>query len=310
MLEILHACPANCATGGPEAIHAFVSELNKLRGIHASIWYRDIKAADPCPEEYKPYKCEYVTEVPEDFDGVLIFPEIWANQIIKYRGCTRAIYWLGIDAYASWNERRGEFLADEEIVHIAQSEYAFDFLRKLHVKRLYKCVDLVNADFYAEYEEHDRDNVVLFNPAKATPFLERIKAQCPGVEFRPIKGMSRQQVIEAMRSAKLYIDFGEFPGRERIPREAALCGCCLITSKIGSAAYAEDFEHEYKYDSKDGHIWAIVHQIRNVLEHYDECRHDFDLMRNQLWKDRERMKEQCKALAKVFNEIQRHNTSA
>ena len=309
MLEILHACPANCATGGPEAIHAFVSELNKARGVHARIWYRNITAPDPMPEEYKKYKCEYVTELPEGFDGVLIVPEIWANSLTGYN-CTKAIYWLGIDAYASWNQERGAFLEDESIIHIAQSEYAYDFLKRLHVKRLYKCVDVVNDDFYAEYDEQPRDDVVLYNPAKSTPFMEQLMRSCDGVTFKPIRNMTRSEVIDAMRHAKLYVDFGEFPGRERIPREAALCGCCLITSRIGSAVYMEDFVHGYKCESKDGHIWAIVRQIRYVLEHYDECRHDFDLFRNELWKDRERMKEQCKALIKVFNEIQRHNTSA
>ncbi len=40
-----------------------------------------------------------------------------------------------------------------------------------------------------------------------------------------------------MRKAKLYIDFGYHPGKERMPREACLLDCCLIIGKDGSAKY-------------------------------------------------------------------------
>ena len=308
MIEILHVCPGDCATGGPEAIHAFVSELNKTEDVHARIWYWDIKSDHPMPVEYEKYNCDYVTELPDGYDGVIIVPEIWANRVMDYPQCTRVVYWLGIDAYAGWTPTsdRGAFLKDKDIIHLAQSEYAYDFLKKLGVKNIIKCVDTINADFYEEYEEKERDNVVLYNPAKATPFMNRIIEES-GITFKPIAGMTRQQVIDTMRSSKLYVDFGEFPGRERIPREAAMCGCCLITSKIGAAAYDLDFTHDYKFDSKDGHIWAIIHKIHYVLEHYDECRKDFDLFRKFLIDDITLMSEQCR---EVIHEIQHHHTGA
>lgn len=307
-MEILVVCPANCATGGPEAIHEFVHRMNKLEGVHARIWYWNIKKSEPTPEEYRRYCCEYVTEQPPGYDGVLIVPEIWANRVMDYPAAVRAVWWLGVDAYAGWTpeRERGRFLEDEDIVHIAQSEYAFDFLRRLGVKRLCKCTDIVNADFYEAFTERERSDVVLYNPAKITPFTRQIFAACKGVSFRPIEHMTRAEVIEAMRRSKLYIDFGEFPGRERIPREAVLQGCCIITSKIGAAAYREDFDHDYKYDSKDSHIWAIAAKIRHVLAHYYECRTDFDAFRSSLWTDLRTLEEQYRRVIREFNEVQ-HN---
>ena len=309
-MEILHVCPANCVTGGPECIHEFVSELNKIDGVHARIWYWDIKSDPPQPEEYAAYGCDYVTELPPDYDGVLIVPEIWANRILDYPQCTRVIYWLGVDAYAGWTpeSERGRFLEDDDIIHIAQSEYALDFLKKLGVKHIVKCTDVLNADFYADYPEEERSDVVLYNPAKATPFMHELMAACYGIEFKAIRGMSRAEVIDTMRHSKLYVDFGEFPGRERIPREAALCGCCLITSKIGAADYDGDFYHSYKYDSKSGHIWAIVRKIRYVLDNYEECRKDFARIRMQLRKDRENLPKQVAEVVRVLNEIQHNNS--
>ena len=303
MIDILHVCPGDCATGGPECIHAFVSELNKIDGVRARIWYWDVESSHPMPEEYKKYNCEYVLDMEPDFDGVIIVPEIWANLVMEFTQCVRCIYWLGIDAYAGWTQERhrGDFLKDDNIIHIVQSQYAADFLMTLGVKRIIKCVDTVNMDFYADYEEPVRNNVVLYNPAKATPFMHRVMEACNDISWLPITGMTRAQVIDTMRHSKLYVDFGEFPGRERMPREAALCGCCIITSKIGSAGYPEDFLHGYKFESKESHLWAIRHKIHYVLNNYEECRQDFDLLRESLKADIEVMKNQCRG---VINEIQ------
>ena len=308
-MEVLEACPANAATGGVEAIHQFISILNKQPGIHARVWYWDAFGGDPCPDEYKKYGCEYVTRLPEEYD-VLIFPEIWAACVGDYPRGIRCIHWLGIDAYPirTPREKLGSFLDDESIVHIAQSEYAKDFLTKLGVKRIYKCTDTLNEDFYEEYEEEERSDTVLYNPVKATDFQRRLMAECSDITFKPIQGMTRADVIYALRHAKLYLDFGEFPGRERIPREAGLCGCCLVTSKIGSAAYDGDFAHGYKFESKDGHIWAIKKTIHDILDYYEEYAEDFARFRKQLYDDRENVPEQVKEIGRALYEIFDHNS--
>lgn len=303
-MEILHVCPGNCTTGGPECIHAFVSELNKLSGVYARIWYWNVSGPDPQPDEYKRYGCEYVTEMPRDYDGVLIVPEIWANRVLDFPQCTRAVYWLGLDAYAGWNRsEQGKILDDPDVIHIAQSAYAYSFLKLMGVKHLVMCTDYLNPDFYEEYQEEERGNTVLYNPAKATPFMHEIIAACPGIEWKPIQGMTRAEVIDVMRHSKLYVDFGEFPGRERMPREAALCGCCLITSKIGAAYYYMDFFHDYKFDSKPEHMWAIVRKIQYVLDHYEECRKDFNLFRILLNDDRKKMEKQCTDVVMALREV-------
>lgn len=52
-MKIIAACPANCATGGPEAIHDLIARLKDRDGVDARIWYWGIKREDPVPEEYK-----------------------------------------------------------------------------------------------------------------------------------------------------------------------------------------------------------------------------------------------------------------
>ena len=90
--------------------------------------------------------------------------------------------------------------------------------------------------------------------------------------------MSRTQMIETLQRAKVYIDFGNHPGKDRIPREAAILGCCVITGKRGSAAFYEDvpISDEYKFDDKDENIYRIIHRVRDCLENYAERDKDFE----------------------------------
>ena len=43
------------------------------------------------------------------------------------------------------------------------------------------------------------------------------------------------------------MDFGYHPGKDRMPREAAMAGCCLITGIKGSAGNAIDVSIPAKY---------------------------------------------------------------
>lgn len=314
-MEILVICPAHVATGGTEALHEFVSLMNAQHGVNARIWYWSIQHDNPSPPEFAAYNCEYVTSMPEGYNDVIVVPEIWANNVMDFPNCTRVIYWLGVDAYAGWTPeaKRGAFLEDESIIHIAQSEYANDFLKKLGAKHIIRCTDTLNPEFYEPYEETERGDVVLYNPAKSTAFSKLLITECKGVKFRPIQNMKRQEVIDAMRHSKLYVDFGEFPGRERMPREAVLCGCCIITSKIGSAGYDADFPHNYKFESKASHLWAIERKIKNVLANYDICRRNFDFFRQALRNEKEFAEHRHLIVAEILeilrNEIQCDSTS-
>lgn len=90
-----------------------------------------------------------------------------------------------------------------------------------------------------------------------------------------------------------------------------MCGCCIITDKIGAARYTEDFPipYQYKFERKEGHIFAIVKAVRYVLDNYDACREGFNTFRIILRNERNTLQDQCRELVKVFaNEIQ-HNHS-
>lgn len=85
-----------------------------------------------------------------------------------------------------------------------------------------------------------------------------------------------------MRSSKLYIDFGNHPGKDRMPREAAICGCCIITGKRGAAANDVDIKIPSQYKISDSDISLIADRIKYVLKNYEDLTSDFDSYRDKI----------------------------
>ena len=229
MMDILVMCPANVATGGPETLHRLVSDLNRFTDIDAKILYRGMGSGNPQPEPYKIYNAPYITEFPMGYRGAVIVPEIWAHDLLdqKYTFCTKAIFWLSVDNYRNRLRNKTEeglFLKDPNILHIAQSFYTEEYLGGLGVKHIIPLQEPVNDIFFEDYEEDAREDTILYNPAKMTHFEEELIDYAEiryKLQFEPLSGCTVRQMADKLKHHKLYIDFGPFPGRERIPREAA-----------------------------------------------------------------------------------------
>lgn len=311
-MEVLHLCPAKLATGGTEGIHHLVSEMNKHDQIHAQILYVGNDLTDPQPNEYAKYECEYITEFPADFKGCIIFPEVYANQIIeqKYSNCMVAVNWQGVDVYY-WNNSRNNynlFLKRADTIHLTMSQYGIDHLKKLGIDAL-KVEDCINDVYFQQFsEEFVRGREVLYNPSrvKLTQFQKIVMSRCTteyGIKFKPLQGYTQDQLIDIFRHSRLYIDFGDFSGRERLPREAVMCGCCILTSTKGTAKYDEDngIQSQYKIDDTN----EAIRMIKFVLDNYDQCKDDFNAYRTAMRLDSERYPNQVKEFC---NEILNHNS--
>lgn len=306
-MELLMLCPANVATGGTESIHRACNELNKQEGIHASILYRRVTDQCPQPKEYAEYEDDYLTELPKNFTGAVIFPEIWADMAIlpEYDKCVKAINWAGVDVY-KWNTRpdkRYQFLKTN-CIHLVHSDYARNYMKELGVadKDVFSFSGNLNAVFYQEHEEFERSNTVLYNPVKRTDFDWKVieKAKEQDIKFKAIENMTREQVLDTMLHSKLYIDFGVFSGRERIPREAVMCGCCILTSDSGAAGYYKDvpIPEDYKFDNQSPHIQEAVNMIKAILINYEGHKKSFDYFRTSLRQDMKNFGSECEVVAK------------
>lgn len=180
----------------------------------------------------------------------------------------------------------------------------YKFLEDNGFKPLYYLSEYLNEIYLnTEIDKNSKENIVTFNPQKGLRFtkkiIEKIRKE---YKIIPIKQMSRNQVIDTLKKAKVYIDFGNHPGKDRLPREAAILGCCVITGKRGSAAYFEDvpIPEEYKFDDKEENIPKIVEKIKECIENYEEKIKDFEYYREIIKKEPEKF---ISDLKKIFIKV-------
>jgi len=176
------------------------------------------------------------------------------------------------------------------ITHLCASFYAYDYVSQRSKNQVVKCIEPISKLFLKMYSQEEknisiqnRKDVILYNPVrKYNHILDQISKVAPELKFEPLRGLTQEQLIEKYKTSKLYIDFGAFPGAERIPKEAVLYGCAIITGKRGASGFHGDvpIPEEYKFGNPEKQTNEIVEKIHYVLENYENVYSDFDEYRN------------------------------
>lgn len=174
------------------------------------------------------------------------------------------------------------FTVDDEpllkgfICHFYQSEYARQTLQRMKVSedKIFALSDYLNQQFIEDNKDFanlEKKDIVLYYPRKGKKFTGKLIREAQNkLNFVPIKGLTRTQMIDLLRSAKVYIDFGHHPGKDRIPREAAICKCCVITGKRGAAANDIDIPIPSKYKFDESSIPQIIQTITDCVDRYED----------------------------------------
>ena len=248
--------------------------------------------------------------------NTLVVPEVplGIGLFEKYQKIKKSVWFLSVDNYYTYRVKRTDFIFSRAINKLSKMvtgkpivdiynlevlyrkyDYRNDKLLNFadlymfqsvsgvdHFKGLspaYYLSDYINMDYINLGGVHqEKENIVAYNPKKGSAFTKKIISSAEGVEFIPLINMSRSQVIGTLQKAKCYIDFGSHPGKDRIPREAAILGCCVITGKRGSARYYEDvpIHEKYKFDESSENIPHIISKIFDILDNFQEASLEFD----------------------------------
>lgn len=74
---------------------------------------------------------------------------------------------------------------------------------------------------------------------------------------------------------------------DRLPREAALCGCIIITNRTGAAAFDEDIPIPGRYRISGGDsektkfdVDKVFDLLQGAINDYDTLCHNFDTYRS------------------------------
>lgn len=330
---IFIACPANYTSGGPELLHQLGSELLR-RGLDARMWYYGIKDGRPPQEHvYRKYHVPFVISVDEDDDAsenILLIPESAPGLYGWTKSMRKIFWWMSVDNYFTPLGKtflmRPKYLfqkaicdtvylfaPDPQMEHWVQSEYARQFV---HMNR----VPDTQVHFVGDYLQSAahlqqmsaggglppaRQDIVAYNPKKGLAFTQQLMAAATDITWAPIENMTPEEVHALLTRAKVYIDFGNHPGQDRIPREAAAAGCCVITDRRGAAANDIDvpIPDIYKFDDVPQAIPAILSCIRSCLADYEGHVRDFDGYRAMIAGQKERFRRDVAAALPIRYDV-------
>lgn len=268
-------------------------------------------------EKFKRYNIQVAKHVEDSSDNVFVVPEIFSKFCYQFKKIKKIIWWLSWNFFEdrSFQIRASRYMKDRhlpqvfarpaafwytiskgkqftfgkdknDIFHLYNCEFIHQLLLLKGIKEentCYMCGMIRDEYLEADVDITKKENIVIYNPAKdKNKFAEKVfnsnHLDQRGYQIIPIQNMKPAQIKELMGKSKLYIDFGYFPGPERMPREAMAMRCNLITSNIGAAANDIDvpIPHKYKYAPVEENISEIGKCMIELIENYSMYQDEFE----------------------------------
>jgi hypothetical protein len=314
-------CPPNKATGGPEALHQ-LGYLLKNKGCNIKMLYSKIKV-NPVHQFYKVYDIPYAFTVKDSVNNIIIIPESMTNWIARYPLSEKKIWWLSLDFYEILMNSREQkknffrelfvpykhteyrFEKNQSVTHWYQSQRAKEFLLLKNLENPIKYLCDYVADLFFEnlpsLENFKKENIITYNPKKGLEKLTEIIISLPHYHWIPLQEMTRTEMRDVLRRAKLHVDFGYFPGRDKIPREALISGCCLLTGRGGTAAFKEDLgiPEKYKLHPEEQNPDNIKNIIIKIMNNYEDSFTEFLPFREFVMNEKQRMNDEIDYLFNI-----------
>lgn len=316
-------CPYGLITGGPDALHQMVFYLNKINK-EAKLVYFNTKHYDlAIPKQYQCYVKNYILEkdIVDSCENTIIVPEFVSNKSFRFVKSKVYIWWLSvfynknqtsilyktffaltypirylkyknnhnIDVVRFLNnslfKKRYKFSNEKKnLSHLCASNYAYEYVKKRSKNQCKLCIEPISKIFLERQGGDIKKDIVLYNPKKSGKFVEKIMKKDKNINFVPLINLSQEELIKKYQTAKLYIDFGPFPGAERMPKEAVINGCLILTGTNGASGFYGDvpIDSKYKIKSNRKNIKKILLTISYMLKNYEIIIDDFLTYKNMV----------------------------
>lgn len=261
-------------TGGPEAQHQ-LSDALLTQGFDARLVYyvpSDLAGVGeengqlvewvgipkefpdyPAPsfEEYAGYRINPVRSIDCSKPCVVVLSETLAHLTPMFPPhVTVLLWWLSVDnAFGALAKVNLNYLRRQNVQHAVQSEYA---------GRVCDALGFVTIGMLSDYTTdlshvwrwswstantyRPRPKLIALNAthrkviADLDAVVAAIHARDPSIECVKVQNMSRGDVLALFGRARVYVDLGNFPGKDRMPREAMLMGCAALALPVGAAS--------------------------------------------------------------------------
>ena len=294
--------PADVCSGGPEALHQLAYYMRKLGMEAYTVYYTYLGFPEAQTiERYKQYEVEVVTfdEIEDEDGNYVIAPENAPWCLNSFKKAQKCIWWLSLHANevtkGSFCDRVGLMkhrLLQKDMSyyrhvdfnpvkcwHLCGSKHTYLYVREQYKKsKVDYLVEPISLDFLKKGNADlllERNGMVLYNPAKPSNIMKELLERGK-FKYVPLKGFTPDGLAEMYKKAKLYVDFGEFGGPERMPKEAVYFGCNILVANHNAAANDFDVAIPQKYKVDDNETAEqIEKRIDDMLVDYEVQNVDF-----------------------------------
>lgn len=201
--------------------------------------------------EFERYKTKPVAGAPDREGAIVVLPESIANLAAFYTKATVLVWWLSVDnafgafALGDGRDEKGplygginlNLLRRGNVWHAEQSDYAGDALRALVLRSAGRLtdytIDLPTNGALPMLQRPLRVAVQAAEHKVVAPIDEIARLlRAGGIEcvFIGRQTLSRDEVTRLFWTSRVYLDLGNMPGDDRMPREARMLGCQVLVA--------------------------------------------------------------------------------
>lgn len=300
--------PFGFETGGPEALHQLCHTLRENNQT-AFVFPQKGTENNARVKEYEKYDAPEIRFY--NRSDIIVIPEVTPRLISKTE--KSILWWLSVDnspliTGSKFNKpnkildrRFYKKFYSESTFHVTQSLYAYNFLRNqvnLEATMLTDWVSTPKINLQAS-----RSKYVAVNGNKGLDKYEKLRNLMPEIEFRVVKNMTKKDAMELIANSELYLDLGNQPGKDRLPREAALLNVPVLILEAGSAFGSNDFQLSHEYKFQWNNLEDLKRKIWFILENKPKATKDQGIFKKNIEIERETFKNEVKDLIqRVTNE--------
>lgn len=340
MIKIIIFCPGDIISGGVNSLHNLCSLLVR-NGFNATMYYFNAKPDIINSHQIISYNVNRYDGKIDEPDQIIIVPETMIEILTTFSKAKKIIYWLALKYYfknppwrppfhikpvrkliscrsyygysggilESAKRKLNEFskskfnIWTEDYIHISNSHFVANYCMHRGAKKSFVLLNPIRNEFYnKEANLNSRTETILFGPK--TPKLLVLFARIFLKEFKIIqlRHIPFKKVYKLMSKSLVFAEFGNNPGRDRMPREAAMLGCIVFMNTRGSNALKEDYniDNQYKIIDKLINYPHIIKEIRKAAQNYKIQISDFDQFRKQLKNEKANFDNEVKS---VFSKL-------
>ncbi len=315
-MNIYIVVPKGRVTGGPELAHQFCNAVNTLTDEHAYICYREIGRPElfpmdeEAPEPYRIYNTEHVVDRDEmdREENIIVVPEGLTYTIDYIHNAKIVLWWMSVDNYLITSlEENIDTIRKRASLHLFQSYYAENYIKlRFPGAPLMYMSDYINSLHGKFVFPPDlRQDLAFYNPVKSGKEMMELINKTSWLKWVPLKGLAREKMVLLFQSGKVYVDFGNHPGKDRIPREAAADGCVVITNKNGAAAYDKDvpISEKYKFENPLENLDEIDALLHDIVDNFAIHQNAFSGYREFIKNEKAQFDEDVKKVVEAFKKL-------